>query len=99
MCERKTSRQKQLSHVTQTQLVAEPPQDRKQDDVCREFKRGKGRASSFIENMLAIWTEERCRTKFRFLCSFLGARCGAMGAVHESRSSFRQNGEISIPEI
>ncbi len=99
MGERKTSRQKQLSHVTQTPFGAEPPQDRKQDDVWRECKRGKGSASSFIENRLAFWTEERCITQFHFLCSFLGARCGAMGAVHESRSSFRQNGEISIPEI
>ena len=82
MCERKTSRQKHLSHVTETQFVAEPPQDRKQDDVCREFKIVKGSASSFVEKMLSLWTEECCITKFRFLCSFPGARCGAMGAVH-----------------
>jgi hypothetical protein len=97
--ERKATLEKHLSHITQTQFIAQPPQDCQQDDICRKFKIVKGSASSFVENMVAFWTEERSITKFRFLCSFLGACGGAMGAVHQSRSSFRQNHEISIPEI
>ena len=34
--------------ITQAQFGAQPPQDREEDDVRREFKRGKGSPSSFI---------------------------------------------------
>jgi hypothetical protein len=74
---------KHLSYVTQTQFIAEPPHDRKQDNVCGEFQVVKRSAGSFIEGAAAVRTEERRVAKFGFLQSFPGSRCSARGAVHQ----------------
>jgi len=84
MRQHKAAFEKHFGDITQAQFVAQLPQDREQDDVRREFKSVKGCTNSFIEDMSAIWAEEHCRAKLRFLCSFSGARYCAMGAVHWS---------------
>jgi hypothetical protein len=38
MGERKTSLQKHLSNVTQTEFVAQPPENSEQDNIGRKFK-------------------------------------------------------------
>jgi hypothetical protein len=84
MRQHKAAFEKHFGDITQAQFVAQPPQDREEDDVRGEFKRVKGRTGSFIEDTLAMGAEEHCIAKLRFLYSFSGTRCCTMGAVHWS---------------
>lgn len=82
MRKHKAAFEKHFGNITQAQFVAQPPQDREENDIRREFKIVKGRTSSFTEDMSAIWAEEHCIAKLGLLCSFSSAPCGAMGTVH-----------------
>src|SRR5258708_12955720 len=83
MCERQTSCQKHLSHVTQAQFITETPQDSEQDNICREFKIIERRASPFIKGTATVRAKERGVAQLGFLCSFLRRRYHARGTVHE----------------
>src|SRR5260221_14770011 len=83
MGEGKAARSKHLSHITQTQFIAQPPHNREQHNVRGEFKVVEWRASSFIEGALTVRAEERCVPKFGFLRSFLRRNCRAMGTGHQ----------------
>lgn len=82
MRKHKAAFEKHFGDITQAQFGAEPPHNRQEDDVRREFQRVKRSTSSFIEDRSAMWTEEHCIAKPGLLCSFSGACRGAMGAVH-----------------
>jgi hypothetical protein len=84
MSKYKAAFEKHFGDITQAQFVAQPPQDREEDDVCGKFKIVKRSTSSFIEDMLAMWAEEYCRAKLGFLGSFFDVSCCAIGAVHWS---------------
>jgi hypothetical protein len=72
MRENKAAFEKHFGDITQTQDVSQPPHDREEDDIWREFQGVKGSASSFIEETSAMWTEERCVARLGFLYSFSG---------------------------
>ena len=82
MCERKTSLQKHLSNITQTEFVAQPPEDSEQDNVGRKFKVVEWRASSFIKGTATARTEECGIAEFGFLCSLRGRSNHTIGTVH-----------------
>src|SRR5450755_193524 len=100
MSEDKTTLEKHLSYVTQTQFVTEPPDDCEQNNLCREFKIIEGSSRSFVEGTATLRTEECEIPKFGFLHPLLATSCSAMGAVHWPTLLFESRFDtISIAEV
>jgi hypothetical protein len=72
MRENKTTFQKHLGHITQTQLLAQSPQNSEENNVGGHLKIVKRGACSFIEGTSALWAVKDGIAQFCFLRSLPG---------------------------
>jgi hypothetical protein len=76
------SLKEQFGDVAEPELVAQPPEDRQQDDIGGELEIVVGRTGTFVEATVARPTLEPVVAQGGTMLPFAGCRRSAMRAVH-----------------